>query len=190
MYKILVPLCAVFALALAGTASAAGGKMRTDPGIFDPGHLGTVSAAWQPGVGLADAGGANHGLVLTKGGLQSDNAAAGASIIGLSGETLTTPLAFDVKHGGLCSGGSPRFNLQTDTGFHFLGGCGNGTQSAGPAAGWTHVTIDPQNPAQAFPPVGPTEKIQSLSLIVDEVGTATLDNVSVNGRTNGKPGNS
>jgi hypothetical protein len=187
--KFLLPLAAIFTLALAGSAMAAAGKMRTDPGVFDPGKLGTVSAAWVPGAGLADAGASNHGLVLTKGGLITDNTAAGASIIGLAGESLVTPLAFDYKNGSLCTGGAPRFNLQTDVAFHFLGGCGNGTQTPGPA-GWTHVTINPQDPAQAFPVVSPTEKIVSLSLIVDEPGTATLDNITVNGRTNGKPGNS
>src|SRR4051812_15981254 len=51
---------------VAAGSSADSGKVRAQPGTFDPDKTKTVVADWKPGVGLPDAGGSNHGLVLEK----------------------------------------------------------------------------------------------------------------------------
>ena len=112
--------------------------------------------------------------------------------------TATTALGYDYRLGGHCGAGAPRFNVDTDKGFFFVG-CANAPQ--GPA---------PQDPAQwfrtrsvlatcgseCFPsaiPVG--AKIKSISIVFDEgtdsssasdaagVGLAVIDNIFINGQT-------
>jgi hypothetical protein len=184
----------LLALALAAPSFAADSKMKANPFTFDPDHTGIIVSAWQAHTGLPDAGGSDHGLVLQKNGLTATNAAAGAVVTGAEGQTANQPFGYDIKNGSHCGAGAPRFNLQASDGFHFLGGCANATQTPGPP-GWTHVTIDPQNPAQAFPPVAATATIQSVAVLFDEgndqgTGQAVIDNVVVNGNTPvGKPGN-
>jgi hypothetical protein len=176
-------------LVVAGT-SADSGKVRAHPGTFDPDKTKSVSADWKPGTGLPDAGNSNHGLTLTKSSPTPTNAAAGASILGAEGAAADGVFGFDYKNGGNCTGGSPRYNLEATDGFHFIGGCGNGTATPGPAPGWTTVRFDTQNPAQAFPVVAPGAKIVSLSIIADEQGSTIVDNLYINGPTIEKPGNS
>lgn len=181
-------------LALSAAAAFAGSGFIATPFSFDPDHTGDISAAWSPSIGEPDANG--FGLLLQKNGPTTDNSAAGASIKGVSGITLTE-LGFDYKNGGHCGAGAPRFNVQASDGFHFLGGCSNGTPMPAPAAGWTRVRIDPSNPAQAFPPIASGATIVSISLIFDEgtdtgpdfTGAVILDNIDVNGTLIGKPGN-
>jgi hypothetical protein len=175
---------------VAAGSSADSGKVRAQPGTFDPDKTKSVVADWKPGVGLPDAGGSNHGLILEKNAPDATNSAAGASILGAEGASATGQLGFDIKNGGHCTGGSPRYNLQASDGFHFIGGCGNGTQTPGPAPGWTRVRFDMQNPGQAFPAVAPGATIVSLTLIADEQGQSTVDNLYINGPTIEKPGNS
>jgi hypothetical protein len=187
-------------LTTAATLLFAANSYKAKPGVFDPDNTGIVSAAWVAQIGLPDAGNSNHGLYLAKDGPTSAFAAAGAAIEGVEGVEM--PLGFhfgfDYKNGGHCSGGAPRFNLQASDGFHFLGGCANGTQTPVPGApGWTRVRIDPFNPAQAFPVVTPGATIVSLTLIFDEgtdtpvagAGSVIVDNIDVNGTLIGKPGN-
>lgn len=185
------------AFCFAATAVFAGGGFQAKPFSFDPDKTGDIAAAWTPHIGLPDSGGADHGLLLQKNGPTTDNAAAGASITGVSGITLTE-IGFDYKNGGHCGAGAPRFNVQASDGFHFLGGCSNSTQMPGvPAAGWTRVRIDPQNPGQAFPPIAPGATIISISIIFDEgtdtgpdfTGSIITDNIDINGTLIGKPGN-
>jgi len=112
---------------------------------------------------------------------------------------VATQFGFDIRLDGYCGAGAPRFNLTATDGFHFIGGCSNGTVSAPfldrQGRQWVHVTFDPQNPGQAFPVVAPGAKIISLSIIVDEdtrgsaAGASVVDNVNVNGANVGKPGN-
>jgi hypothetical protein len=181
---------AVLALVIAGSAVAASGKLRADPFSYDPDKTGIIVSKWQPGIGLADAGNSNHGLALQKNGPTTTNAAAGAQVLGAEGSTLNE-LGFDYKNGSQCTGGSPRFNVDASDGFHFVGGCGNGTQSPSTEnPNWTRVRFDPQNPSQAFPPVSPTATINSITLIDDEQGQSVVDNIDVNGTLIDKPGNS
>jgi hypothetical protein len=193
--KRLFPLACAIAVALvaAGPASAAGsnGKLRADPFAFDPDKLGIIVSKWQPGTGLSDAGNSNHGLALQKNGPTSAFAAAGAQVLGVAGMTGLDELGFDYRNGGHCTGGSPRYNVDASDGFHFVGGCGNGTQTpSGESADWTRVRFDAQNPSQAFPPVSPTATINSITLIADEEGQTVVDNLAVNSTLIGKPGNS
>jgi hypothetical protein len=89
---------------------------------------------------------------------------------------------------------------------HFVGGCSNGTitagpapgwnrvrfdpanpAQAGPAPGWNRVRFDPANPAQAFPPLLPGSVVENIFVLVDEgtdagpdfSGNEDLDNFDV-----------
>ena len=187
---------AIASVMLVASVSAQSG-FQAKPFNFDPDKTGDIAAAWTPGIGLPDSGGSNHGMLLQKNGPTTDNAAAGASITGVKGITLTE-LGFDYKNGGHCGAGAPRFNVLATDGFHFLGGCSNSTQMFNtPAVGWTRTRINPQNPGQAFPPIAPGATIISISIIFDEgndtgdtgAGSVIIDNIDVNGTLIGKPGN-
>ena|SRR2546423_10830808 len=205
--SVLTSLVAFLVLALSASALAQSGrrvytlstpdpasdKFKARPGVFDPDHTGAVDAQWISQIGLADdRGGGNFGLYLQKFDLTSANSAAGAVIDKVQGITLTQ-LGFDYRTDSTCTGGSPRFNVVATDGFHFIGGCGNGTITPGPAAGWNRVTFDPQNPTQAYPVITPGATIISITLIHDEgtdtgPGFAVLDNINVNGQYITKPG--
>ena len=170
--------------------------LKVRPGIFDPDHTGIISAAWVAKQGLPDAGGSNHALYLAKLGSTATNAAAFAVIDGVEGITLTE-LGFDYRTDGHCGAGAARFNVTASDGFHFMGGCANGTVTGSPAPGWNRVRIDPSNPAQAFPVLTPGATIKSIAILFDEAtdtgpdftGFVYLDNIDVNGTLVGKPGN-
>ena len=173
-------------------------KFKVDPGVFigKAGDCGPapgskiVGAAWVKDIGLPDAKGHDsEGLILSKNGPTADCSAAGATLKGVKGITLTE-IGFDIRNGGHCGAGAPRFNVVTSDGFHFLGGCANATQTPNtPQQGWTRVRIDPLNPAQAFPPIAPGAKIVSIDIVFDEgvdvgpdfSGMAIIDNIDVNG---------
>jgi hypothetical protein len=176
--RALFSLTAAFALAVAAPGMAASSKPKAQPGVYDPGATGIVLAAWQTGVGEPDGLNGNQGLVLQKNGPTETNAAAGAVISGFEGQSLTE-LGFDYKNDGHCSGGSPRFDVQTTAGFYFVGGCGNATPSD-LGNGWSQVR---------FALTGITGAIQSIEVIADEQGQSVLDNLDVNGALIGKPGN-
>ena len=198
----LVP-AAILGFAIAQPAHAAANdndKFKVEPGVFvgKAGDCGTeypaghkiVGAAWVKDMGLADdKGNESEALILSKNGPSADCSAAGASLKGVKGITLTE-LGFDIRNGGHCGAGAPRFNVMASDGFHFLGGCGNGTQTPNtPQDGWTRVRINPSNPAQAFPPIALGATIVSIDIILDEgvdagadfSGIAILDNIDVNG---------
>ena len=140
--------------------------------------------------GLADAGGSNHGLVLQKNGLTATDAAAGATVTGAEGQTLSE-IGFDAT--GHCGAGSPRFDVFDQNGTDHFFGCVYGTHPpiAG-APGWERVR---QTGADAFPPMAATDTISAIYIIADEgtdqgSGQSVVDNVDVNGTLVGKPGNS
>ena len=167
------------ALALAmiwASGADAQGKGKTGLKItgaeFDPERVCDAEAAWVRNIGLtADDDRFAYGFLMHKLCSTATNAAAFGLIAGAQGQTLigAQALGFDFKNfnGGFaahCTGGAPRFNVSMSDGtFHFVGGCGNGTQSLSPAGtGWTRVRFDPQNPAQAFPPVPTNATIVSI----------------------------
>ena len=109
MRKFIVAAAAAAALALAGTAGAA-----LVPGVFDPGNTGCPVATYTNGV-----------LHLEKNCPTPTNAAAGADITGLTGQTFTSA-SFTLANAAQCQGGSPRFDVVTSDGLFFLG-CNNVT---------------------------------------------------------------
>ncbi len=161
MRKALFALVAVAMLAFAGTAVA--GKIGTaKPWEYDPGKTGTVVAKWT-----------KDGLSLQKNTETATNAAAGADIKGVDGETLTK-LSFEVQ--GYCGAGAPRFNVYTDAGTSFLG-CIYG-EKLDLGNGWTRVTFngDELGAGDAF---GKT--ITGADVVMDEQGQTLLRNITVNG---------
>lgn len=186
---VVISTLALAATTLAGAANAA--SFTVSPWTYDPGNLcpGIISQ-WDYSVGNPAPS-----LHLTKPCPTATNAASGASLSGVTGITLTE-LNFDYLNGGHCGAGAPRFNVDASDGFHFMGGCANGTATASADPNWTHVVIDPTNPAQAFPVLTPGATINSIDIVFDEgndalgqgtPGSVYLDNISVNGTTVGGP---
>jgi len=166
---------------------------------FDPDRTGEAVAFWKNGIGETDSNCATKfGLDLEKNGAISDNVSAGAVLNGLKGVMVLAgdTMGYDLKNGSPCEAGSPRFNVSYilpsgASGFSFVGGCANGTHSVSPQnAGWTRVTMDLQNPGQAFPAIPPGSILQSVVLIVDDPGKYLLDNIEFRNQYADKPGNS
>jgi hypothetical protein len=133
------------------------------PGVFDPGNTGCVTSTFSNGV-----------LHLAKNCPTSTNAAAGADITGLEGQTFTSA-SFTLASTSQCQGGSPRFDVVTTTGLFFLG-CNNVTPS-GNTYTFTPATIAAAGNQVPFP----TGTIQSISILIDVQGTADISNITVNG---------
>jgi hypothetical protein len=190
MRRALFALTLVAALAIAAPALADSGKLKVNPFVFDPDGTGIVVSSWQAHAGLADAGGSNHGLVLQKNGATATNAAAGATVTGAEGQSLTE-IGFDVT--GHCGAGSPRFDVFDQNGVDHFFGCVYGVHTAiAGSPGWQRVR---QTGADAFPPMAPTDTISAIYIIADEgtdqgSGQSVVDNIDVNGTLVGKPGNS
>src|SRR3954471_2975687 len=107
MKRLIAIAAAACTLAFAATATAA-----LEPGVYDPGNTGCPVATYAHGV-----------LHLEKNCPTSTNAAAGADITGLNGQTFQSA-SFTLASTAQCQGGSPRFNVETTTGLFFLG-CNN-----------------------------------------------------------------
>jgi hypothetical protein len=158
MKKIIVAIAIVLALALSGTAAAA-----LVPGVFDPGNTGCPVATYSNGV-----------LHLEKNCPTPTNAAAGADITGLEGQTFTSA-SFTLASASQCQGGSPRFDVVTTDGLFFLG-CNNVT----PTINGDGTATYSFTAADAFPsPI--TGTIQALDVLIDVEGSADITNIIVNG---------
>jgi hypothetical protein len=161
-------LSGVVAAALAFTVSASAALV---PGVFDPGNTGCVEATFIK---------KTKTLHLEKNCSTETNAAAGAEVTGVSGQTFQS-VAFTLASATQCQGGSPRFNLGTSTGFFFLG-CNNVTPTTN-ANGTATYTFTAATLAAAGQQVAtPTGTIQFLSVLIDVQGTADLTKVMVNGK--------
>ena len=161
MRKALFALVAVTMLAFAGTAVA--GKIGTaKPWEYDPTNTGAVVAKWT-----------KDGLSLQKNIETATNAAAGADIKGIDGETLTE-LSFEVQ--GYCGAGAPRFNVYTQSATYFIGCTYGDPTDLGD--GWTRVTFsgDEIGGIGAFGSV-----MNGVDVVQDEEGATLLRNISVNG---------
>ena len=159
MKRLITVAAALFVLALAGTAAAA-----LEPGVFDPGNTGCPKASFANGV-----------LHLEKNCDTSTNAAAGADITGLEGQTFTSA-SFTLASTSQCQGGSPRFDVVTTTGLFYLG-CNNVIPNG------TTYTFTPATLAAAGNQVPfPTGTIQAIDVLIDVQGTADLSNITVNGQ--------
>jgi hypothetical protein len=161
--RIIILVVAVCSLALAGTAAAA-----LIPGTFDPGNTGCPVVKFGNGV-----------LHLEKNCSTETVAAAGADITGLEGQAFTSA-SFTLASADQCKGGSPRFNVETTTGFFFLG-CNNVIPTPGPN-GTVIYTFTPETIAAAGNQVPfPTGTIQSISILIDVQGSADISDITVNG---------
>ncbi len=163
MKRITIIAVAVAALALAASAAAA-----LQPGVFDPGNTGCPVATFKHGV-----------LHLEKNCPTATNAAAGADITGLTGQTFTSA-SFTLASTSQCQGGSPRFDIVTTTGTFFLG-CNNVTPTIN-ADGTATYTFTAATLAAAGNQVPfPTGTITSADVLIDVQGTADLTKITVNG---------
>jgi len=159
MKRLLAVAAALITLTLAGSAAA-----TLVPGVFDPGNTGCPVSTFSNGV-----------LHLEKNCPSSTNAAAGADITGLEGQTFTSA-SFTLASTSQCQGGSPRFDVVTTTGLFFLG-CNNVIPNG------TTYTFPPATLAAAGNQVPfPTGTIQAIDVLIDIQGTADLTNITVNGQ--------
>ena len=167
MRKVIVIAAAVAALALSGVAAAA-----LVPGVFDPGNTGCVTSTYSNGV-----------LHLAKNCPTSTNAAAGADITGLNGETFTSA-SFTLASASQCQGGSPRFDIVTTNGTTsttwFLG-CNNVTPTINANGTATYTFTAATIAAGGNQVPFPTGTITGADVLIDVQGTADLSNITVNG---------
>jgi hypothetical protein len=163
MKRLVFAAVAALALALPGTGTAA-----LVPGVYDPGNTGCVRATVNDGW-----------LHLEKNCPTATNAAAGADITGVSGQPFVSA-SFTLRSASQCQGGSPRFNVETTTGFFFLG-CNNVTPVINPngTATYTFNAATLLAGGQQVPT--PTGTIVSISVLIDVQGVADLTNINVNG---------
>src|SRR6188472_4501532 len=166
MKKLLIAGVLATALTFAISASAA-----LVPGVYDPGSTGCVEAAFIK---------KTKTLHLEKNCPTTTNAAAGADLTGVSGQTFQSA-SFTLANTAQCQGGSPRFNVSTTTGFFFLG-CNNvtPTTNADGTATYTFTAATLAAAGQQVPT--PTGTIQSVSLLIDVEGTADITKVTINGK--------
>jgi hypothetical protein len=178
---------AVMSFATFGSAHASPSSTFTlTPSTFvgAAGDCGTAYPAGTPG-GVVSKwdntfGNPAPSLQLQKNVPTADCSAAQATINGVSGITLSE-LNFDVN--GYCGAGAPRFNVTTtDNVTHFFG-CSQGTHSP-PTNGWTHVVFAPSDGSA---PVTANETVQSIGIVMDEMGQTHLDNISINNQVIGGP---
>jgi len=159
----LVTAIAVCSLALAGTAAAA-----LVPGVFDPGNTGCVVSTYANGV-----------LHLEKNCPTPTNAAAGADITGLEGQTFTSG-SFTLANASECQGGSPRFDVVTTTGLFFLG-CNNVTPTVNANGTVTYTFTAATIAAGGSQVPFPTGTIEAIDILIDVQGSANVTDITVNG---------
>ena len=166
MKKLLIAGVLATALAFAVSASAA-----LVPGVYDPGNTGCVKATFSK---------KTKTLHLEKNCPTATNAAAGADITGVSGQTFQSA-SFTLASTSQCQGGSPRFNVVTTVGLFFLG-CNNvtPTTNANGTATYTFTAATLAAAGQQVPT--PTGTIESVSVLIDVQGTADLTNITFNGK--------
>jgi hypothetical protein len=202
-FAVAAGLALVLAVALAGPAVGVKKvKFKAKPWVDDPGATGIVSSAWVTHQGLGDAGKSDHALVLKKEGLTATVASAGAAVSRVKNLTLTE-LGFDYEVGGHCGGGAPRYNVTLTSGALFSFGCLSGdvtpagTDSQGDV--WNRVRFTdadavPADGVSVWPGFG-LAQVSAIHVVFDEgtdlgPGFVRLDNLDVNGKLIGKPGNS
>jgi hypothetical protein len=179
-------------------------KFKAKPFTFDPGATGIVSSAWVTHQGLGDAGKSDHALVLKKEGPTATVASAGTAISKVKNLVLTE-LGFDYEVGGHCGAGAPRYNVTLTDGSVFFFGCSwgdvVGTMVDSQGDMWNRVRFTTAD--AVYSGVGPTTvwpgfgvaQAQAVHVVFDEgtdvgPGFVRLDNLDVNGKLIGKPGNS
>ena len=164
MKKLLI--AGVLATALAFTVSASAALV---PGVYDPGNTGCVKATFIK---------KTKTLHLEKNCPTTTNASAGAEVTGVSGQTFQSA-SFTLASATQCQGGSPRFNVETTTGFFFLG-CNNVTPTTNPDGTVTYTFTAATLAAAGQQVPTPTGAIESVSVLIDVQGTADLTKVTFN----------
>jgi len=197
------------------------------PFQFDPFGTNLVQATWQTGTGCPTGAttntgassssftdGAcptgdpqdnrNEGLLLAKTGPTTNDAAAGARLLGpgVKGQVLTElgydlrkpASAFDLR-GSHCGAGAPRFNVVTNDGvLHFIGCNSPPATPQSTSNAWIRLRWGGPQLLAAFPPIMPGSVVSSITIIFDEgqdagpdnFGLAVLDNIDVNGKLTGR----
>jgi hypothetical protein len=166
MKKLLI--AGVLATALVFTVSASAALV---PGVYDPGNTGCVKATFIK---------KTKTLHLEKNCPTATNASAGAEVTGVSGQTFQSA-SFTLASATQCQGGSPRFNVETTTGFFFLG-CNNVTPTTNPDGTVTYTFTAATLAAAGQQVPTPTGAIESVSVLIDVQGTADLTKVTFNDR--------
>jgi hypothetical protein len=197
------------------------------PFQFDPFGTNLVQATWQTGTGCPTGAttntgassssftdGAcptgdpqdnrNEGLLLAKTGPTTNDAAAGARLLGpgVKGQVLTE-LGYDLRkpapafdlRGSHCGAGAPRFNVVTNDGvLHFIGCNSPPATPQSTSNAWIRLRWGGPQLLAAFPPIMPGSVVSSITIIFDEgqdagpdnFGLAVLDNIDVNGKLTGR----
>ncbi len=164
MKKLLI--AGVLATALVFTVSASAALV---PGVYDPGNTGCVKATFIK---------KTKTLHLEKNCPTATNASAGAEVTGVSGQTFQSA-SFTLASATQCQGGSPRFNVETTTGFFFLG-CNTVTPTTNPDGTVTYTFTAATLAAAGQQVPTPTGAIESVSVLIDVQGTADLTKVTFN----------
>ena len=169
------------------------------PFEFDPAHTGIVAGDWVKHLGLPQDNDKNRfGLILSKNGTTPTNASAGLVVHGVKDLHLTE-LGFDVRNGGHCGAGAPRFNVVTSDGATRFYGCVYGTHSPNtPALGWQRVRFFTNVSYPGAPAITAGLTVTSISIVFDEgtdtgpdfSGMVVLDNIDINAVLIGAPGES
>jgi hypothetical protein len=165
--KLITAAVVIATLAFAGTAAAA-----LVPGVFDPGNTGCPKATFSHGV-----------LHLEKNCATTTNAAAGADITGLNGQTFSSA-SFTLASTSQCQGGSPRFNVTTTNGTStttFFLGCNNVTPTVNADGTATYTFTAATIAAGGNQVPVPTGTITGVQVLIDVQGTADLSRIFVNG---------
>jgi hypothetical protein len=179
------------------------GYFSVVPAVYDPGHIHEAVAVWIVGLGCigtfspAACGVGdgedlrNTGLLFAKSGATSDNV-AGFATIGHLGHPAPLEFGYDIRNGGHCGAGAPRFNVITnDNVTHFIGCNSPPPTSAVSDVGWTRLRWgDKVNSIipPAFPAFLPGNTIMSVQMVFDEgidtgpdfSGAVILDNIDIN----------
>lgn len=182
-----------------GPAQNAHKEFTGTPFEFDPGHTGIVAGDWVKHLGLPQDNDKNRfGLLLSKNGTTLTNASAGLVVHGVKGLHLTE-LGLDVRNGGHCGAGAPRFNVVTSDGVTRFYGCVYGTHTPNtPAPGWQRVRFFTNVSYPGAPAITSGLTVDSISIDFDEgtdigpdfSGMVVLDNIDINGVLIGAPGES
>jgi hypothetical protein len=166
------------------------GGMSAQPYVSNS-QSGTLAAAWVDNLGASPNNTSdphNRGLVLARNGSAQADTVAGATIQNVTGIFLTK-LGFDFREGIQCSAGSLQFEVVTTQGKHTVDGCNSSTASQSSAPmGWKHFEF---KPASAVPPIGSTDQVQSISIVLGKGSSSTgsiavIDNIEINGVLVGK----
>jgi hypothetical protein len=156
----------VAAAALVFTSVAAAGLV---PGVYDPGTLGCVTSTYSHGV-----------LHLAKTCPTTANAAAGADITGVAGQTFESA-SFTLANASQCQGGSPRFDVVIGSTVFFLG-CNNVTPTINSDGTATYTFTAATLAAAGNQVPFPTGAIGSMDILVDVQGAADITAITVNGK--------